>query len=89
MGARPGAGILFLMGAVVTWLLGCDVLYSLQDEEFDRGEGLRSIPARFGRDPVPMTPEAIASVGFDVNDLWKDSFVLLHEREEMAERAAH
>jgi 4-hydroxybenzoate polyprenyltransferase len=50
MGARPGAGILFLMVAVVTWLLGFDVLYSLQDEEFDRGEGLRSIPARFGGD---------------------------------------
>ena len=50
MGARPGAGILFLMAAVVTWLLGFDVLYSLQDEEFDRGEGLRSIPARFGGD---------------------------------------
>jgi 4-hydroxybenzoate polyprenyltransferase len=50
MGARPGAGILFLMGAVVTWLLGFDVLYSLQDEAFDRGEGLRSIPARFGRE---------------------------------------
>jgi 4-hydroxybenzoate polyprenyltransferase len=49
MGARPGAGILLLMAAVVTWLLGFDVLYSLQDEEFDRGEGLRSIPARFGR----------------------------------------
>ena len=54
MGARPGAGILFLMGAVVTWLLGFDVLYSLQDEEFDRGEGLRSIPARFGRDRALM-----------------------------------
>jgi 4-hydroxybenzoate polyprenyltransferase len=50
MGARPGAGILFLMAAVVTWLLGFDVLYSLQDEEFDRSEGLRSIPARFGRE---------------------------------------
>jgi 4-hydroxybenzoate polyprenyltransferase len=25
-----------------------DVIYSLQDEEFDRAEGLRSIPARFG-----------------------------------------
>jgi 4-hydroxybenzoate polyprenyltransferase len=50
MGARPGAGILFLMAAVVTWLLGFDVLYALQDEEFDRGEGLRSIPARFGGD---------------------------------------
>jgi 4-hydroxybenzoate polyprenyltransferase len=49
MGAKPGAGILLLMAAVVTWLLGFDVLYSLQDEDFDRGEGLRSIPARFGR----------------------------------------
>lgn len=48
MGARPGAGILWLMLAVVTWLLGFDVLYSLQDESFDREAGLHSIPARFG-----------------------------------------
>ncbi len=48
MGARPGAGILLLMLAVVTWLLGFDVLYSLQDESFDREAGLHSIPARFG-----------------------------------------
>jgi 4-hydroxybenzoate polyprenyltransferase len=48
MGARPAAGILFLMLAVVSWLLGFDVLYSLQDEQFDRDAGLRSIPARFG-----------------------------------------
>lgn len=49
MGARPGAGIVLLMAGVITWLLGFDVLYSLQDEDFDRGEGLRSIPARFGK----------------------------------------
>jgi 4-hydroxybenzoate polyprenyltransferase len=48
MGARPDAGIVLLMVAVVGWLLGFDVLYSLQDEGFDRAEGLRSIPARFG-----------------------------------------
>jgi len=48
MGARPGAGIVLLMLAVVTWLLGFDVLYSLQDEAFDRRQGLHSIPARFG-----------------------------------------
>jgi 4-hydroxybenzoate polyprenyltransferase len=48
MGARPGAGILLLMLAVVMWLLGFDVLYSLQDESFDRDAGLHSIPARFG-----------------------------------------
>lgn len=49
MGAPPGLGIVMLMVAVISWLLGFDVLYSLQDEEFDRGVGLRSIPARFGR----------------------------------------
>ena len=36
------------MIGVVTWLLGFDVLYSLQDERFDREQGLHSIPARFG-----------------------------------------
>jgi 4-hydroxybenzoate polyprenyltransferase len=48
MGARPSIGIVLLMTAVVTWLLGFDVLYSLQDESFDRGAGLASIPTRFG-----------------------------------------
>ena len=48
MGAAPSLGIVLLMAAVVTWLLGFDVLYSLQDERFDREAGLHSIPARFG-----------------------------------------
>jgi 4-hydroxybenzoate polyprenyltransferase len=48
MGASPNQGIIALMIAVVTWLLGFDVLYSLQDERFDRDAGLHSIPARFG-----------------------------------------
>jgi 4-hydroxybenzoate polyprenyltransferase len=48
VGAVPNAGIVSLMVGVVTWLLGFDVLYSLQDERFDRLHDLRSIPARFG-----------------------------------------
>jgi len=48
MGARPEVGIVALMIAVATWVGGFDVLYSLQDESFDRQNGLRSIPARFG-----------------------------------------
>ncbi len=48
VGAAPGLGIIALMIAVMTWLLGFDVLYSLQDESFDRKNGLHSIPARFG-----------------------------------------
>ncbi len=48
VGARPGVGIVALMAAVVTWLFGFDILYSLQDESFDREHGLHSVPARFG-----------------------------------------
>jgi 4-hydroxybenzoate polyprenyltransferase len=48
MGARPEPAILVLMLSVITWVGGFDVLYSLQDETFDREHGLHSIPARFG-----------------------------------------
>ena len=34
--------------AVLFWLLGFDILYALQDMEYDRGAGLHSIPQRFG-----------------------------------------
>lgn len=48
VGARPELGIVTLMIAVLTWVGGFDVLYSLQDESFDRELGLNSIPSRFG-----------------------------------------
>lgn len=41
-------GILPLALAVIFWLSGFDVLYALQDLEFDRSHGLYSIPQRFG-----------------------------------------
>ncbi|MEC4684462.1 MAG: UbiA-like polyprenyltransferase [Nitrospirota bacterium] len=34
--------------SVVFWLAGFDVLYALQDVDFDKKSGLRSIPQRFG-----------------------------------------
>ncbi len=34
--------------AVLTWVSGFDIIYALQDEEFDRQNGLHSIPANFG-----------------------------------------
>lgn len=34
--------------AVLTWVSGFDIIYALQDEEFDRANGLNSIPANFG-----------------------------------------
>jgi len=39
---------LILAAVVLLWVAGFDVLYALQDIEFDRGAGLYSIPARFG-----------------------------------------
>jgi 4-hydroxybenzoate polyprenyltransferase len=43
--------------AVMFWVAGFDIIYSLQDEGFDRSHGLRSIPARFG------THRALTSAG--------------------------
>jgi 4-hydroxybenzoate polyprenyltransferase len=40
--------ILPLGAAVIFWLAGFDVLYALQDVDFDRQYGLYSIPKRFG-----------------------------------------
>lgn len=38
-----------LFGVVVLlWVAGFDIIYALQDEQFDKGQGLQSIPTRFG-----------------------------------------
>ncbi|MDR3709608.1 MAG: UbiA-like polyprenyltransferase [Capsulimonadaceae bacterium] len=37
-----------LAAAVLFWLLGFDIIYALQDTEFDKSAGLRSIPAALG-----------------------------------------
>jgi len=38
--------------AVLCWIAGFDILYSLQDVEFDRKHNLHSIPAAFGISPA-------------------------------------
>lgn len=44
-----GSGVPLLLSLVVLfWTAGFDVLYGCQDYDFDRREGLKSIPARFG-----------------------------------------
>lgn len=43
--------VLLALGATF-WVAGFDILYSCQDAEFDRAEGLRSIPACFGIAPA-------------------------------------
>lgn len=39
---------LVLAASVLLWVAGFDILYALQDEDFDRKSGLFSIPSRFG-----------------------------------------
>ncbi|HZN05566.1 MAG TPA: UbiA-like polyprenyltransferase [Pyrinomonadaceae bacterium] len=39
---------LLLSLVVLLWTAGFDILYACQDYDFDRREGLRSVPARFG-----------------------------------------
>jgi 4-hydroxybenzoate polyprenyltransferase len=47
-GGRGGLEPWLLGFAIGLWVGGFDILYACQDVDFDRGHGLRSIPARFG-----------------------------------------
>jgi len=40
----------FLLAGVACWVSGFDILYSLQDFDFDRANGLQSVPAKFGKE---------------------------------------
>ena len=44
-----GAPPLVLGAAVLLWVAGFDILYALQDEDFDREAGLQSLPVHLGR----------------------------------------
>ncbi|HXV86065.1 MAG TPA: 4-hydroxybenzoate octaprenyltransferase [Gemmatimonadales bacterium] len=47
--SQPAWPLLALAGAVGVWVAGFDVFYALQDEVFDRVEGLRSAVVRLGQ----------------------------------------
>jgi len=46
--SQPVWILVALAGAVLCWVSGFDILYSLQDMEFDRAQGLHSVPAALG-----------------------------------------
>jgi 4-hydroxybenzoate polyprenyltransferase len=52
--------------AVLFWVSGFDIIYALQDEEFDRSKNLRSIPVMFGTKGALMLSNVlhILSAGF-------------------------
>ncbi len=39
-----------LGGAIMCWIAGLDVVYAILDIDFDRKEGLKSIPAKYGKE---------------------------------------
>lgn len=47
-GAPTAPAIFFLAAMVLPWVAGFDIIYALQDIDFDRSRGLRSIPAAVG-----------------------------------------
>jgi 4-hydroxybenzoate polyprenyltransferase len=78
LGCAPVAGWIAVRGdvaltplvlglAVALWVAGFDILYSLQDVEFDRCAGLYSLPARLGPEramALARRLHLVASLGF-------------------------
>ena len=58
--------------AVTAWVAGFDTIYACQDVEFDRREGLHSLPARFGTGPALVVARAlhVAAVGLLAAIYW-------------------
>ena len=60
-----GSAVPLLLSLVVLlWTAGFDVLYACQDYDFDRREGLRSIPARFGINRALWISRALHAAAF-------------------------
>ena len=55
---------LLLSLVVLLWTAGFDVLYACQDYDFDRREGLKSIPARFGINRALWIARVLHAVAF-------------------------
>jgi 4-hydroxybenzoate polyprenyltransferase len=46
--SQPAAALIVLAAAVMLWVAGFDIVYAIQDIDFDREQGLHSVPARLG-----------------------------------------
>jgi 4-hydroxybenzoate polyprenyltransferase len=76
--STPWWMLIALALGVSSWTAGFDILYALQDEEFDRAERLHSIPVAFGRGGAlaiarglhVVTIVALAAVGTAVPVGW-------------------
>jgi 4-hydroxybenzoate polyprenyltransferase len=74
--AHPAPWLLWL--TVTVWMAGFDIIYACQDVEFDRAEGLHSVPAAFGiatalrvaRVNHVLTVLALAAAGWSLGLGW-------------------
>jgi len=57
--SRPWWVLVALAAAVMSWGGGFDIFYALQDIEFDRAQGLHSLPARYGTAPAIAIARAL------------------------------
>lgn len=48
--SEPAMALVLIAAAVMCWVAGFDIIYALQDLEFDRQHNLHSIPTRLGPD---------------------------------------
>jgi 4-hydroxybenzoate polyprenyltransferase len=61
---EPWHALPVLSAAVMFWVAGFDVIYALQDVDFDRAHGLHSIPARVGPDTALRRARAFHIIAF-------------------------
>ncbi len=67
MRGELGWGVVILAVAVAAWVGGFDIIYALQDTEFDRRSGLKSLPAVLGPGKAMWISRGlhlVAAVGF-------------------------
>jgi len=59
------SGESFVLGlAMASWVSGFDILYALQDYEFDKEHGLKSVPVRFGIEGSLKLARVLHSITF-------------------------
>lgn len=70
---------ILLSGVVIAWTAAFDILYSMQDAEFDRQNGLRSVPARFSPRAsvaISILLDLVAVYGIMVIGMWMRAGIL-------------
>lgn len=63
-GPPTAPAVFYLAGMVLPWVAGFDIIYALQDIDFDRSRGLRSIPAALGQSGALWVSRLLHAIAF-------------------------